>query len=962
MNSTALKHFPFIFLLSVAGAVALTVSCERNELEWPEITSQNKPWTRWWWPASAVEKSDIDYMLKEYSDAGLGGVEVTTIYGAKGYEDKYVDYLSKEWMDLFTYTLAKADSVGLGVDLANASGWPFGGPWVQTDDACRYLATKTYTLKGGESIKDKIEYIQEPIVRSLGRRNIDVSSLKFPICANDSLQQYAFEQVRYPVSLPLIAIAAYGKNGEYEDLLPKIDESGKLDWTAPAGEDEWRVCAMFLGWHGKLVERAGPGGEGDVIDHFNATATENYLQEFDKAFTGYDVSKIRYYFNDSYEVDDARGNSDWTKDFFEEFNARRGYDLKPYMLYLLGLEQDKETSDRIVFDYRTTIGELLLEKYSLTWQRWAASQGKGIRNQAHGSPANILDLYAVSDVPETEGRNIIGMKTASSAAHVTDKPLTSSESATWLNEHFRSDLGDVKKAMDKYLLAGVNHTFYHGTCMSPKDAPWPGWLFYAAVHFQPTNSFWADFPTLNNYIARSQSFLQAGKPDNDILLFFDATDLLSERGREPLLYHMTQNTPNQSAIGKEATYLYDKGYTWDYITDKMILENIDVKNGRIQTNKGTSYGTIILPECKKMLPETFARLVELAKKGATVMVMNALPEDVPGYGDVEKRRSELETLKGSLAFTEESDGVKVAECGKGAFYLSSDAEAMLSKAGISREEMYDIGLQCISRVRNNSGEKYYFIRNSSEKTVSQFVPIDSDFGCVGIFNPMTGKKGYGEVRKGADTGKTEVFLRLLPGEAILLETFNKNHKGEEYVFYSPSGEKKDLNPTWDIVFSNGGPTLPEAQHNAKSGSWTSFGEDYASFSGTATYTAHLPSQNDLETTAWLLDFGEVHETAAVYINDEYMGTLLGEPFALEIPLDKLKEDSVLKVRVSNSMENRISYMDRKGMEWRIFYNANIQARTPDSRGKDGLFSAASWEVKPSGIIGPVTLTPLSVTR
>lgn len=961
MNRTTLKHFPFLFLLFLAGAVFSFSSCEKDGLNWPEITSQNKPWTRWWWPASAVEKSDIDYMLEEYSNAGLGGVEVTTIYGAKGYEDKYVDYLSKEWMDLFTYTLTKADSIGLGVDLANASGWPFGGPWVKTEDACRYLATKTYTVKGGESIEDKIEYIQEPIVRSIGKRDVDISSLKFPIYANDSLQQYAFEQVRYPVSLPLIAIAAYGKNGEYEDLTPKVDENGNLNWTAPEGKDDWTICAMFLGWHGKLVERAGPGGEGDVIDHFNATATKNYLNKFDKAFEGYDVGKIRYYFNDSYEVDDARGNSDWTKDFFQEFEKRRGYDLKPYMLYLLGAEPDKEISDRIVFDYRTTIGELLLEKYSLTWQKWAASQGKGIRNQAHGSPANILDLYAVSDVPETEGRSIIGMKTASSAAHVTDKPLTSSESATWLNEHFRSDLGDVKKAMDTYLLAGVNHTFYHGTCMSPKDAPWPGWLFYAAVHFQPTNSFWADFPALNTYIARTQSFLQAGKPDNDILLFFDATDLLSERGREPLLYHMTQNTPNQSAIGEEATYLYDKGYTWDYITDKMILENIDVRENLIFTKEGTSYKTIIIPECKKMLPETFAKLFELAKKGAVVMVLNALPEDVPGFGELEKKRASLKGIKESLSFTEEENGVKIAHCGKGAFYLSDSADKMLSLAGISREEMYDFGLQCISRVKDKGG-KYYFIKNSSEETVSRFIPIDSDLKCVGIYNPMTGKKGYGKVRKNPENGKNEVFLRLLPSETIILETFNKTNKGEEYVFLSPFGEKRNLDLTWNIVFSDGGPTIPKEQDNVKSGSWSSFGEDYAAFSGTATYTTNLPSQNGAATKAWLLDLGEVHETAAVYIDDEYMGTLLGEPFVLEIPSEKLKEDTTLKIRISNSMENRISYMDREGIEWRIFYNANIQARTPDSRGKDGLFSAASWKIKPSGLIGPISITPLAIAQ
>ena len=204
-----------------------------------------------------------------------------------------------------------------------------------------------------------------------------------------------------------------------------------------------------------------------------------------------------------------------------------------YMPYLLGLTDDKEMEDRVVYDYRQTIGELLIDTYSVRWQKWAAAQGKGIRNQAHGSPANIMDVYAVSDVPETEGRSVIGMKTASSAAHVTGKNLVSSESATWLGDHFRSSLADVRQALDNYLLSGVNHIFYHGTCMSPNDAPWPGWVFYAAVHFQPTHSFWPDFAALNHLFTTAppplQSLTQGGCQGSH--RFFYKTDFKNSSNR-----------------------------------------------------------------------------------------------------------------------------------------------------------------------------------------------------------------------------------------------------------------------------------------------------------------------------------------------------------------------------------------------------------------------------------------------
>lgn len=928
---------------------------ETGQLGWPTITRQSKPWTRWWWPASAADTTDIDAMLDEYAAAGLGGMEVTTIYGAKGYEAKYRKYLSPEWMDLFTHTLDAADKRDLGIDLANASGWPFGGNWVTDDYSCRYLASKTYEVKGGESIKDTIKFIQKPIVKTLGKR-MDISRLKYPITANDSLQQYAFDQVRYPVELPLIAVTANSADGGFEDLTGKVRKDGTLEWTAPQGD--WTVCALFLGWHGKMVERAGPGGEGNVIDHFSKQSTSRYLAEFDKAFKGYDVGKIRCYFNDSYEVDDASGQSDWTPDFFAQFLKRRGYDLKQYMPELLGLSIDKEKSDRVVFDYRTTIGELLAENYLQTWHDWAAAQGKGIRNQAHGSPANILDLYALSDIPETEGSSIIGMKTASSAAHVTGKPLISSESATWLGEHFQSTLGDVKTSMDTYFLSGVNHIFYHGTCLSPGEVPWPGWLFYAAVHFQPTNSFWTDFAAFNRYVAHCQTFLQAGKPDNDILLFFDATDLFSERGREKMLYHTNQNTPKMSSIGKSAEYLYGKGYTWDYITDKMITDDIHVSDGKLVTADGNAYGTIIIPQCNKMMLGTLRKLVDLAKKGATILVEGSLPDDVPGLANLDENRAALRKLTSSLEFSDNA-GISTAKCGKGRFIVSSDLDAMLSSAGISRETMYDLGLQCISRVKPDGG-RYYFIRNAGKNTVRGMIPIDIECGTVGIYNPMTDKFGYGDT--GAADGKTTVYMEILPDQSFLLETFKGAYQGDKYVFYDTEDgvATTTLAGPWTVTFTKGGPELPAEKTVSALGTWTSYGKPYEIFSGTARYETPLAPQTGAA-DAWILNLGDVRHSASVSLDGEYLGTLFKEPYTIVLTAEQATRGGKLVIDVSNSMENRIRYMDRNGIPWKTLYNANIQARLREDRGPDGFFTAAGWSVQDSGLMGPVTIAPLKAS-
>ena len=150
-----------------------------------------------------------------------------------------------------------------------------------------------------------------------------------------------------------------------------------------------------------MVERAAPGGEGNVIDHFSPDAVQNYLRHFDEAFQGNDIRALRAFFNDSYEVDDAKGAADWTPDLFAEFEKRRGYDLRLHLPALMGQDAE-EKNQRMLSDYRETIGDMLA----------IISPGNGahgqrhhaiIRNQAHGSPANILDLYSIVDIPEIEG-------------------------------------------------------------------------------------------------------------------------------------------------------------------------------------------------------------------------------------------------------------------------------------------------------------------------------------------------------------------------------------------------------------------------------------------------------------------------------------------------------------------------------------------------------------------------------
>ncbi|UOQ96819.1 glycoside hydrolase family 2 protein [Hymenobacter sp. 5317J-9] len=938
---------------SLALLLLASLGAHAQAPKWPAITQQTKPWTRWWWEGSAVNKPDLTHLLTEYQKAGLGGMEITTIYGVKGAESQFIDFLSPKWMDMLSHTLTEAKRLGLGIDMAQASGWPFGGPWVTPADASKYITYKTFEVKGGASLAEPVTFMQKPIANAVGHK-VDLKQLSDPVATNKNLQTLALDQVRFEKLIPLQTLIAYSDKGATEDLTTKVDAKGKLNWTAPAGST-WTLYALFQGGHGKQVERAGPGGEGDVIDHLSKTATDHYLAYFDKAFKGHDVKPIRAFFNDSYEVDDAQGEANWTPLMFSEFSRRRGYDLRQHLPALFGKATEDE-NQRVLTDYRETISELLLENYTKTWGAWAKTHDALIRNQAHGSPANILDLYAATDIPETEGENLTRIKFASSAAHVTGKPLTSAETATWENDHFLSKLSDVKKAIDRMLLGGVNHVFYHGTAYSPPSAKWPGWLFYAAVEFNPQNPFWTDFGKLNQYTARCQSFLQAGQPDNDLLLYLPQSDAYTRPGKV-LLQHFDGIEHGFKGLPVDATseLLLAKGYGYDFISDKQVL---GLKNeGAALATGGTSYQTLLVPDAHLMPLLTLEQLLRLATNGATILFQNQAPADVPGFGNLDNRRANFQKLLAQFKFKDGKDGLRQATVGKGRVLLGADVNALLAQAGVKRETLVDEGLQFIRRRR--AGGHTYFLANWGEKPVATWVPLQTAAKSAALYNPMTEQTGMASLRTSSQ-GVAEVYMQLAPGETCILDTNEGAATGPAYPYLSLAAAPQPLSAPWELSFLSGGPELPAKQQVRELASWTTLaGEAGKKFSGTAAYTTTfvLPQGS---ADGWLLDLGRVAQSARVQLNGQPVATLLGPVYQVYLPKYQLKANNTLTVTVSNLMANRISDMDRNHVDWKIFYNTNMPAKLKENRGADGLFTAEKWAPLESGLLGPVTLTPASV--
>ena len=905
----------FLALIASAPHLFAGQPLSANAPYWPQTTRESRPWAYWWWMGSAVDKTNLTRELQRYSEAGLGGVHIIPIYGAKGFETNFIKYLTPRWLEMLDYTVRQANRLDMGVDMTTGTGWCFGGPHVTDQEANASVVEKVFQVKPGHSLDEK-----------------------FP-----------------PKSIQ--TLMAFSSQGQRLDLTRLLNASGAVHWTAPAGN--WQVYAISQRPSGQKVKRAAPGGEGHMLNLFYPQAMRHYLGWFDSAFAHYNGLKPRAMYQDSYEY-----RSDWAPDLFASFEKRRGYRLQNELPALFA-QDDSIAPDqvaRVKCDYRETLSDIMAEDTLPMWVQWSHRHGFITRNEAHGSPGNLLDLYALADIPETEmfyqDRNKLVSKFASSAANVAGRRFASSETGTWLKEHFTETLADVKYLFDDMFLSGINHMFYHGTCYSPDEAGWPGWHFYASLEMNPRNSIWHDVPVLNAYATRCQSILQSGHPDNDILLYWPIYDFWQNpEGRIQQMTVHARAWLEAQPLGEAADTLWKRGYSFDYISDRW-LASAKTSSHDIEVPGGL-YRVLVVPSSRLMPDTTLRKLIALAESGATIIFQDRLPSDVPGWGQLEKRRAQfkrsLEQLTSQLTT---SGKLKTATLKRG-LVLIGPLEAALQKAAVTRETLFDeTGLMCIRR--GFPGGRYYFIANRSEShSVDGWVPLAKPAQSVTIMDPMSGKTGLAALRT-QFPDRFSVRLQLAPGESVVLCCLDASTPGlADWNYWKPEGPAVQLDGNWSVAFLQGGPELPRPFETAHLASWTQLNDTNAQrFAGSALYTTHFdaPStgQFDGYPGGWQLDLGSVCQSARVWLNGVALGTLVTPPFRIA-PVRLKPTDNVLEVEVTNVSANRIRDLDRRGVRWKNFYDINIVSL--DYRP----FNAADWPLRDSGLLGPVALTPITQT-
>ena len=887
---------------------------------WPETGNRTRPGTRWWWMGSAVDSAGLTRALETYSKAGIGTVEITPIYGVRGNENNEIPFLSQRWTEMLQHCNREASRLGMQIDMNTGTGWPFGGPEVTPDEAASRLLIAEYRLNGGERLSDEIT-VADP-------------------------RQLPFAR--------LSRLMTFSDRGERLDLTGLV-EDGTLDWTAPAGQ--WRLIAAWCGKTLQTVKRAAPGGEGYVIDHFSRDAVARYLDRFDRAFTASEAAVPHNFFNDSYEVYGA----DWTENLFDEFARRRGYKLENYLPQFLS-DSHGDTTARLLSDYRETLSELLRKNFTRQWTRWAHARGSATRNQAHGSPGNLIDLYATVDIPECEGfglsdfgitglrkdsifrRNdsdLSMLKYASSAAHIAGKPYVSSESLTWLTDHFRTSLSQCKPDIDLLLISGVNRIYFHGTTYSPPQAAWPGWKFYAAVDMSPTNPLWRDASGLFGYISRAQSFLQAGKPDNDFLVYLPIYDIWHEQTARLVLFSVHDMAKLAPRFGEAVRRIAETGYDMDYISDNFI-RSLRVEKGRLKTAGGTVYRAIVIPEARIMPDDVLQKLAALARAGATVVFLGDYPQDVPGLADLEARRAQLQKqLRGIRRLQRQ-----------GRILQGKDYARTLSETGIVPETIKSLhGLQYVRRVDTDG--HHYFISALKPGDTDAWIRLAVPAASAVLYDPMTGMYGKAQLRR--RKGRAEIRLQLASGESVIVKTYRSaDADAPSWPYLKTDAAELPLDKGWTLRFVESDPSIDGTFVIDTLCPWTALPVAEARANrGTARYEAVFrldPSAAD----EWVLDLGDVRETARVRINGQDAGTAWAVPYRLRVGQFLHPDANRIEIEVTGLPANRIADYDRRGVVWRRFKEINMV----DLHYKNARYD--TWGTVPQGLNGAVKLIPARI--
>jgi hypothetical protein len=564
-----------------------------------------KALTFWHWVNGNVTREAITADLESMKLQQIQGVVLFNV--DMGFQNSEIEFLSPKWLDLFRFAVEEAKRLGMEFSFFNSSGWATtGGPWITPETTMKIVVWNETACEGGKTFKGKLA---QPLTRLNYYRDIAVLAFPKPKSARriDDLNLkslpitsgFAFRSHIKPDAKEVEPSAVVCKE-DVVDLTSKVTADGFLEWDVPAGE--WVVLRIGQTASGRAVFPAIKGGGGLECDKMSRAALdvhwENAVRPVLNKVGDLVGSTLVSVFQDSYEA----GCGNWTEGFAEAFKQKRGYDCMTYFPALAGYYVDSgEISERFLWDFRRTIGDLMAENYYGRFSELCRENGLQFAVEPYGGPFESLQAstsadFFVSEFWVHQKLNMDSPRYVASMAHLAGKSVVGAESFTSYGG-LKAHPGLLKPIGDKAWTEGVNRLIFHTYVHQPWNVG-PGLtLGKYGSDFSRLNTWWKQGGAYADYISRSQFLLQQGQFTADVLVF---------AGEE---------SPNNPLNKLEVNLL---GYNYDFIGRGRMF-SLTVRDGMICTPAGGSYKVLMLPGTTWMTPQLLQKISELVKAGATVI-------------------------------------------------------------------------------------------------------------------------------------------------------------------------------------------------------------------------------------------------------------------------------------------------------------------------------------------------------
>lgn len=629
---------------------------------------------------------------------------------------------------------------------------------------------------------------------------------------------------------------------EVQDLTDNY-KNGILTWDIPEGN--WKVFRFGWSLTGKMNAPAPAEATGLEVDKLDPEAWEGYFRQYLEMYkdaAGGSLDKIDYMLNDSWEA----GCANWTLSLPEEFKARRGYDLLPWMPALAGhIVGSAEATEKFLLDWRVTLEELLTENFDRLTDLLHSYGLKGRYSESHeGGRAMVadgMDIKRRADIPMSAiwtpgvmmGSPIVtalaDMRESSSVAHIYGQRFVAAESMTAVGmngQAYSYYPGNLKPVVDLEFASGVNRIIVHESAHQPLDDYCPGVSLSITGQWFNRHETWAEqAKPWTDYLARTSYLLSEGRNVADFLVYYGEDTNVTARYAD-------------GEIG------LPKGYNYDFVNPYALLNVIEYKNGSFVAPSGNSWKVLVL-DADFISDKIQQHLDAWKAAGARICTLNEL--DCSG--------------------------------------IAPDVETSADIRYVHRS------------VRDG---EIYWISKPSDK----FETVSLSFRCNG-FVPSVWDAETGDilsVNYVVENGRIVVEIPMTPNDAKFV-VFAKQSMGKRPVILSGSEESVVLDGPWSVRFQEGrgapaSVLFPELISYTES---KDPGIKY--FSGTATYTTVFTLSELPEHI--ILDLGDVQNIAEVIVNGHPVRTLWKVPYKADITDYATIGTNALAVRVTNLWPNRL---------------------------------------------------------